>query len=144
MLDAYARDPMGGGEGLSDFARTNVVSELSKVAQAFSVLAFVGEGEGMPVGLVNCMQGFSTFACRPLINVHDLAVLPGYRGQRIAERMLELVETEARSRGACKLTLEVLSANTPAMHLYARVGFAQYALDPAAGQAAFMQKWLAN
>jgi ribosomal protein S18 acetylase RimI-like enzyme len=88
------------------------------------------------------MQGFSTFACKPLINIHDLAVLSGYRGKRIAERMLTLVETVARERGACKLTLEVLSGNVPAMKLYARVGFAQYALDPAAGQAAFMQKWL--
>ena len=113
MLDAYARDPMGGGEGLSDFARTNVVSELSRLPQAFSVLAFVGESEAMPVGLVNCMQGFSTFACKPLINVHDLAVLHGYRGQRVGERMLALVETMARERGACKLTLEVLSGIPP-------------------------------
>jgi ribosomal protein S18 acetylase RimI-like enzyme len=142
MLDAYARDPMGGGEALSDFARMNVVTELAKLPQAFSVLAFEGDGEETPVGLVNCMQGFSTFACKPLINVHDLAVLNGYRGQHIAERMLVLVETIARERGACKLTLEVLSGNAPAMRLYARVGFAQYELDPAAGWAGFMQKWL--
>lgn len=144
MLDAYAHDPMGGGEGLSEFARMNVVSELSRLPQAFSVLAFIGESEEMPVGLVNCMQGFSSFACRPLINVHDLAVLRSHRGQRIAERMLALVETMARERGACKLTLEVLSGNQSAMHLYARMGFAPYALDPAAGQASFMQKWLEN
>jgi ribosomal protein S18 acetylase RimI-like enzyme len=142
MLDAYARDPMGGGDGLSQFARLNVVNELAKLPQAFSVLAFEGQGEEMPLGMVNCMQGFSTFACKPLVNVHDLAVLSGYRGQRIGERMLELVEVMARERGACKLTLEVLSGNAPAMRLYARVGFAQYELDPAAGQAGFLQKWL--
>ena len=142
LLDAYARDPMGGGEALSDFARMNVVAELAKLPQAFSVLAFEGEGEETPVGLVNCVQGFSTFACKPLINVHDLAVLNGYRGQRIAERMLVLVETMARERGACKLTLEVLSGNAAAVRLYTRVGFARYELDPAAGQAGFMQKWL--
>ena len=56
--------------------------------------------------------------------------------------MLALVEQLARQRGACKLTLEVLSGNATAMRLYARSGFAQYALDPAAGQACFMQKWL--
>lgn len=142
VLDAYARDPMGGGEGLSDFARAHVVGELAKLPQAFSVLAFDGAGDDKPAGLVNCIQGFSTFACKPLVNVHDLAVLGAYRGQGIAERMLALVETMARERGACKLTLEVLSGNTPAMRLYARVGFANYELDPAAGQARFMQKWL--
>jgi ribosomal protein S18 acetylase RimI-like enzyme len=71
-----------------------------------------------------------------------LAVLNGHRGQHIAERMLVLVETMARERGACKLTLEVLSGNASAMRLYKRVGFAQYELDPAAGQAGFMQKLL--
>jgi ribosomal protein S18 acetylase RimI-like enzyme len=142
MLDAYARDPMGGGEALSEFARVNVVNELAKVPQAFSVLAFAGDGEETPVGLANCMQGFSTFACKPLVNVHDLAVLSSYRGQRVAERMLALVETMAHDLGACKLTLEVLSGNASAMRLYARVGFAQYELDPTAGQAGFLQKWL--
>ena len=142
LLDAYARDPMGGGEGLSDFAKANVVHELAKLPQAFTVLAFEGEGDEQPVGLANCMQGFSTFACKPLVTVHDLVVLERYRGLRVGERMLALVEAIARDRGACKLTLEVLSGNTPAMRLYARAGFAQYALDPAAGYAGFMQRWL--
>ena len=142
LLDAYARDPMGGGEGLSDFAKSHVVAELAKLPFAFSVLAFDGAVDDKPVGLVNCMQGFSTFACKPLVNVHDLAVAGAYRGQRIGERLLAFVESQARKRGACKLTLEVLSGNASAMRLYARAGFAQYALDPAAGQAGFMQKWL--
>ncbi len=142
VLDAYARDAMGGGQALSEYARLNVVNALAKLPQAFSVLAFEGSDFQKPVGLVNCMQGFSTFACKPLVNIHDLAVLSGYRGQRIAERMLEMVEAIARERGACKLTLEVLSGNSSAMRLYHRVGFAQYQLDPAAGKAEFLQKWL--
>jgi len=142
LLDAYASDPMGGGEPLSEFAKANLVPSLASRPQAFSVLAFAGDDDGTPVGLVNCIEGFSTFACKPLVNVHDVAVLAGYRGQRIGERMLELVETLARERGACKLTLEVLSGNAGAMRLYQRAGFANYQLDPAMGQAGFMQKWL--
>ncbi len=141
LLDAYARDPMGGGEPLSDFARHNLVHELAKLPQAFSLLAFDGAGDGTPVGLANCMLGFSTFACKPLVNVHDLTVAASMRGRRIGERLLAGVEAEARARGACKITLEVLSGN-PALRLYVRSGFAQYQLDPAAGQARFMQKWL--
>lgn len=142
LLDAYARDPMGGGEGLSDFAMTHLVPSLAERPQAFSVLAFVGAEDATPVGLVNCIEGFSTFACQALVNIHDVVVLPAYRGRRIAQQMLDLVDVVARERGACKLTLEVLSGNTGAMQLYRRVGFANYQLDPAAGHAQFLQKWL--
>ena len=140
MLDAYAQDPAGGGEPLSDFARSHLVTELAARPQAFSVLAFSGE---QPIGLVNCIEGFSTFVCRPLVNIHDVAVLASHRGQRVAERMLALVQEIALERGACKLTLEVLQGNASAMKLYERVGFAGYQLDPVMGHAQFFQKWLA-
>jgi ribosomal protein S18 acetylase RimI-like enzyme len=76
------------------------------------------------------------------VNVHDVAVLASHRGRRVAEKMLELAEKIALQRGACKLTLEVLPGNHPAMRLYQRIGFAGYELDPALGQAQFLQKWL--
>lgn len=139
LLDHYARDPSGGGEGLSDFAKAHLVAGLAARPQAFSVLAFSGDE---PVGLVNCIEGFSTFKCLPLVNVHDVVVRGSHRGQRVGERMLEVVEQEARRRGACKLTLEVLEGNTPAQKLYARIGYAPYQLDPAMGAAQFLQKWL--
>ena len=139
LLDAYARDPAGGSEPLSDFARAHLVAELAARPQMFSVLAYVGE---QPVGLVNAIEGFSTFKCKPLVNVHDVVVLEGHRGQRVGEQMLAWVEQVARERAACKLTLEVLEGNQSAMRLYRRIGFAGYELDPAMGQARFMQKWL--
>ena len=139
LLNAYAQDPMGGAQALSEFAKANLVAALAARPQAYSVLAFDGD---KPLGLVNCLEGFSTFACRPLVNVHDVAVLAGYRGQRIAEKMLALAETIARERGACKLTLEVLSSNAGAMRVYERFGFAGYQLGSAKGQANFLQKHL--
>lgn len=142
LLDAYARDPMGGGSGLSDFARDHLVTSLAERPQCFSVLAFAGADDASPVGLVNCVEGFSSFACRPLVNVHDVVVLPDYRGQRIAEKMLLLVDELARQRGACKLTLEVLSGNVGATRLYHRIGFSNYQLDPSMGDAQFLQKCL--
>jgi hypothetical protein len=45
-------------------------------------------------------------------------------------------------RGACKLTLEVLSGNAPALRAYEREGFEGYQLDPAFGHAVFLQKKL--
>ena len=139
LLDAYAQDPAGGGTPLTEFAKQNLVQELAKRPQAFSVLAFDGD---TPVGLVNCIEGFSTFACKPLVNVHDVVVLSSHRGQRVGEQMLALAEKIAIQRGACKLTLEVLSGNSSATKLYERIGFAGYQLDPALGHALFLQKWL--
>ena len=140
LLDAYAQDPMGGGHPLNEFARANLVPALAARPQAYSVLAFEAD---KPIGLVNCIEGFSTFACRPLVNVHDVAVLAQYRGRGVAASMLALAEELARERGACKMTLEVLQGNAGAVRLYGRIGFAGYQLDPAMGEARFLQKWLA-
>ncbi len=139
LLDHHARDPAGGGEPLSGFARDNLIVELAARPFVFSVLAF---DAGTPVGLVNAIEGFSTFACRPLVNVHDVVVIESQRGRRIAAQMFDEVEAIARERGACKLTLEVLEGNAAARALYERLGFTAYQLDPAMGEAQFLQKWL--
>ncbi|MEJ1169669.1 GNAT family N-acetyltransferase [Variovorax sp. CCNWLW235] len=139
LLDSYAQDPAGGGTPLKAEVRAGLPAALAARPQAFSVLAYDG---AQPVGLINCIEGFSTFACKPLVNVHDVVVLASHRGRRVAQRMFERVEQEARSRGACKLTLEVLSGNAPALRSYEREGFASYQLDPAFGHAVFLQKKL--
>ncbi|MEQ1662221.1 MAG: GNAT family N-acetyltransferase [Thiobacillus sp.] len=139
MLDAYARDPAGGGEPLNDFARSNLVRELAARPFIFSVLAFDGD---TAVGLINAIEGFSTFACRPLVNIHDVVVLASHRGRGIAAQLFTAVEALARARGACKLTLEVLDGNTAARALYRQLGFTAYQLDPEMGHAQFQHKWL--
>ena len=139
LLDAYAQDPAGGGQPLAADVKSRLVGALARRPQAFSVLAFDGDEA---VGLINAIEGFSTFKARPLVNVHDVVVRASHRGQRVGELMLNRVAQVARQRGACKLTLEVLEGNAPAQALYRRLGFAGYQLDPAMGQARFMQKWL--
>lgn len=139
LLDAYARDPAGGGEPLSEFSRKHLVAELAARPAIFSVLAFDQNGA---VGLVNAIEGFSTFACRPLVNIHDVVVLPSHRGRGVARQMLAAVEEIARERGACKLTLEVLEGNEVAQVLYKHLGFAAYQLTTEMGEARFLQKWL--
>ena len=139
LLDAYARDPMGGGEPLSEGVRDSLVPALAAHPGAFSLIARLAEE---PVGLANSFTGFSTFAARPLVNVHDLGVLPDHRGRNIGGKLLQAVEEEAKRRGACKVTLEVLSGNERAKALYAKLGYSHYALDPGAGTAQFWEKKL--
>ncbi|MFJ3484948.1 GNAT family N-acetyltransferase [Pseudomonas sp. NPDC090202] len=139
LLNQYAEDVMGGGESLSLDTRSQLALELAKRPHAFSVLAFIA---GEPVGLVNCFEGFSTFACRPLVNVHDVVVTAACRGQGISQKMLTKVEEIARQRGCCKITLEVLEGNTVAQGAYRKLGYAGYELDPQMGRAMFWQKAL--
>ena len=139
LLDAYASDPMGGGKPLTREVLNGVAGELARLPHAFSVIAYV---ETRPAGLANCFEMFSTFRCQPLINIHDMLVLPEYRGRGISGKILEKVEEIAVRKGCCKLTLEVLSGNAAAMAAYEKFGFNSYELDPAHGQALFWQKWL--
>jgi len=139
LLDAYAQDPMGGGHQLSTFARENLVATLATTPGAFSVLGLQND---QPVALANCFRGFSTFACKPLINVHDLAVLPSARGQGFSQKLLSLVEREARKIDSCKVTLEVLENNLIAVNAYRKFGFEPFSLDKEAGEARLLQKLL--
>lgn len=139
LLDAYARDPMGGGEPLPEGAKARLTGDLAANPHAFSLIARLDDA---PVGLANCFMGYSTFAAAPLVNIHDFAVISGHRGAGIGRALLAAVEAEALKRGAIKITLEVLSGNHPARRLYAANGYGDYQLDPAAGQALFWQKRL--
>ena len=139
LLDHYARDPMGGGEGLSDYAKLNLVHTIRQVPGFHGALAWL---DGEAVGLIDCFAGFSTFAAKPLLNVHDIVVHASRRGQGIAQALLAWAGQRAGELGCCKLTLEVLSNNTRAMAAYRRAGFVPYVLDPAAGHALLMQKYL--
>ncbi|MDH5765857.1 MAG: GNAT family N-acetyltransferase [Gammaproteobacteria bacterium] len=139
LLSAYALDPMGGGEALSAYTQMHLVAELASRDTALVILAF---DNAMPVGLLIGFEGFSTFACKPLLNIHDVVVVSHYRGQGIAGRMLKKVEELARSRDYCKLTLEVLEGNAPAQSAYQSSGFVAYQLDPAMGPALFWEKKL--
>jgi GNAT superfamily N-acetyltransferase len=139
LLDAYAQDPMGGGEGLTQDVKARLCDDLAARPTAASFIAWL---DGAPVGLINCIEGYSTFKAQPLMNIHDIAVLHAHRGAGVGQALLAAAEQHAQARGCCKLTLEVLTGNARALSSYLRFGFAPYELDPAAGQASFMQKWL--
>jgi GNAT superfamily N-acetyltransferase len=143
LLDAYARDPMGGGVPLEAEAKVRLCADLSQNPMAVSFIAWDDAPTGAhAIGLINCFIAYSTFKARPLLNVHDIVVMSDRRGGGVGQAMLAAAEQHARSLGCCKLTLEVLTGNARALASYRKFGFAPYTLDPAAGQASFMQKWL--
>ena len=139
LLNMYALDPMGGSEALAPEVKSRLCQDLAALPNAVSFIAWQDE---TPVGLINCFEAYSTFKAKPLLNVHDIAVLPEWRGRGVGQALLAAAEVEAQCRGCCKLTLEVLTGNARAVAIYERFGFASYQLDPAAGHAVLMQKWL--
>jgi len=137
LMQAYATDPMGGSSPLPQHVVESLLPQLSGRSDYLGIIALVDD---TPAGLVNSFEGFSTFAARPLMNIHDVIVAPAFRGTGLSQRMLEAVEQRAIERDCCKLTLEVLSNNTIAQKAYRKFGFAPYQLEAAAGQALFWQK----
>jgi len=123
VIDSYASDPVGGGAPLPPGVRDALVDSLRDFPTSRVLLAFVDDA---PVGAAICFMGFSTFAARPLLNVHDLAVLPEWRGRGVGRALLSGAEERARRDGCCKLTLEVQDDNLRARGLYESFGFADF------------------
>jgi ribosomal protein S18 acetylase RimI-like enzyme len=120
VLDSYASDPRGGGTPLSADVKARLVPGLAAHPTTRVWLAF---DAGQAIGLCVGFTGFSTFRAQPLVNIHDLAVVPGRRGGGVGRALLTAVEQHARDAGCCKLTLEVQEDNHPARLLYERFGF---------------------
>lgn len=139
LMNCYASDPMGGGKPLTTEIMSKIANELSNIPHALSVICYV---DGKPAGLVNSFEAFSTFKCRPLLNVHDIIVAKEFRGQGISHFLLQEIEEIAKEKGCCKITLEVLEGNIPAKKSYIKFGFTDYELDPDLGKAMFWEKEL--
>lgn len=140
VLDSYAKDVMGGGQALAPAVVARLPAALAQHPGALVLLAWSGERS---VGVATCFLGFSTFAAQPLLNIHDLAVVPELRGQGVGRALLAAAEESARARGCVKLSLEVLEANTGAQKLYESFGFRDYELGGVPRRTFFLTKPLA-
>lgn len=119
LTDAYARDPMGLGHPMDPDLLAALPDRLSEMEGAAVFIAWSG---GQPVGIATCFKGFSSFKAAPLLNIHDIAVLPERRGAGVGQLLLKAVEAYAREQGYCRVTLEVREDN-PAKHVYTKAGF---------------------
>lgn len=122
MTLAYATDPMGNASPLPGDVMERLIPGLRKHPTTVILLAW---HRGEAVGIATCFLGFSTFYARPLLNIHDLAVLPQFRGRGVGRQLLEGVARKARELGCCKVTLEVHEENVRAKGMYEAAGFAE-------------------
>ncbi len=87
-----------------------------KVSCASAVLALAGE---QAIGYV------IYWLVSGEVDIHNLAVHPGYRRRGVARALLHWVIGDAKERGAGRITLEVRKSNTGAQDLYRSLGFAE-------------------
>lgn len=115
-----------------------LVAEMRRLAKLGPVLWLVGGSQGLLpplmdgyvwivdgrlVGNVTLMR---ESGARGLWSVSNVAVLPAYRRQGIARRLMEAAIRRALDRGAHRLVLEVSAENEAARRLYHSLGFAEY------------------
>ena len=139
MIAAYARDPMGAGRELPAQVLDRLVPGLHAHP---TTLVFLALDDDAPVGVAVCFVGFSTFAARPLINVHDLAVLPQHRRRGVGRGLLERVAARARELECVKITLEVREENRAALALYRHFGFGDADIGAGALRTLFLERRL--
>ncbi len=120
LLDMYCRDPFGDGRPLPAAVRERLIPGLIAHGGARVFLALA---EGIPAGVAICFVGFSTFKALPLLNIHDIAVDPRFRGQGLGRELLAAATAHARELGYCKVTLEVRADNALAQRAYRAAGF---------------------
>jgi len=137
LLNAYAMDPMGDGQPLSESARRDVIPGLREHPTTLVFLAYL---DGEAVGFAICFRGFSTFAARPLLNISDYFVSAKHRGLGIGPQLLRGIEKKARDLGCCRVTLAVQENNHLARRVYSAAGYSQAVHSPEAGGALYLCK----
>lgn len=142
LLDAYARDPMGGGAPLAEDVRARLVPDLHERAARSAAHVLIARRGGEAIGVAVCFVGYSTFRARPLLNLHDLAVVPTARGTGAGRALLDAVAARARALGCCKVTLEVREDNARARRVYAHAGFVGYSPDGTRTRTLFLEQKL--
>jgi ribosomal protein S18 acetylase RimI-like enzyme len=139
MTEAYARDVMGNGGPLPADVLARLVPGLREHP---TTMVFLAYADRRVAGIATCFLGFSTFTARPIINIHDLAVLPEHRGRGIGRLLLEAVEMAARKRSCSRVTLEVQENNARARRVYEAAGFGHAVYGEGNGGSLFYTKSL--
>ena len=137
LIDDYAQEPIISGKPLADSVRRELIDGLRKHPTTIVLLAFQGN---QAVGVAVCFLGYSTFAAKPLLNIHDLAVLAEHRRRGVGRDLLAATERKARELGCCKLTLEVDGNNHAAQRVYESFGFDSTQHVENIGRAFFLTK----
>lgn len=120
--NAFAAALLATHEGTRDCPELNAPRTRDEILAGFTSpgWAYRADHDGEPVGvvLIELMGG--------LAELSYIGVVPSARGRGFGSDLLTLAMGGAGALGADTLALSVDARNAPAMHLYARHGFAEY------------------
>ncbi|MFW5879395.1 MAG: GNAT family N-acetyltransferase [bacterium] len=120
LLGCYMEDSMGLGEKVDEKKRISAFQGLSEIPTAFVLFAI---NEDNYIGMATCFYSFSTFHAKNLINIHDIIILPDYRGKGVGKKLMQEIIKMAKNNNCIKVTLEVRHDNNRAKSLYRSLGF---------------------
>ena len=120
VINQYIADPMGGGKPLTPLQQLRLVDGLANHPSCFVLFVLL---DNQIVGLATCFINFSTFKAKPYINIHDVFIDIHHRGKGLGSSLLQQIESIAKERKYCKITLEVREDNFAAKNLYTELGF---------------------
>jgi ribosomal protein S18 acetylase RimI-like enzyme len=120
LINQYIMDPMGGGTPQSPLQQIRLVDGLANHPSSF--VLFILNNQQI-LGLATCFINFSTFKAKPFINIHDLIIDHNFRSKGFGKILLQRIESIAKDRKYCKITLEVRDDNRAAKNLYSNLGF---------------------
>ena len=121
-IKTYMNDSMGDASEHSHAESEMLIRGLREHPKGIYFLAFKGKN---PAGCIICFEVFSTFHAKPVINIHDIIVLPVFRGIGIGRALLSRIIEEAHCRNCSKITLEVREDNLAAQKLYISENFSE-------------------
>jgi ribosomal protein S18 acetylase RimI-like enzyme len=146
LVNMYAREPLARGSDLPPAILERLPEFLHRFPTARVFLARRDSGDeddgSAYLAVAVCVLSISTFAAAPVMNIHDIAVRPGFRGRGVGTALLAEVERAAREMRCCKITLEVHRENAGAIAAYRAAGFADGAAAPDPGEIWFFEKRL--
>ncbi|MEN8172630.1 MAG: GNAT family N-acetyltransferase, partial [Chloroflexota bacterium] len=116
-------------ENIQDmFTGVQRIWPLLRLVQFFSpalrdvLHGYFWEHEGLPVGMIVMQRQNKTNTWR----IGNVAVLPAFRRQGIARKLVAAALDFIRERGGEMALLDVISGNIPAYSLYEQMGFVHY------------------
>ncbi len=126
ILTGFAAAEAADAEGrapAADTLRRGVLAGLEDPSVA-TYWVVVEAASGEIAGSTSVTREWSNWNAANYWWVQSMFIRPEFRGQRLARRLLEVIETEARAAGAVDLRLHVHERNAPAIRAYIGTGFA--------------------
>lgn len=111
-------------EGYLSFYRHGLPEATTRVTfdrlcdRVDGMFGFVATDGAEIVGLVHALTHPSTWSASTYCYLEDLFVAPAARGSGVARRLIEVVATEAKARGAERVYWHTQEFNGPARSLY--------------------------